>query len=695
MKSRTQVLIAFFSAMAVTLVAVSDMGRTSPGGLSEVHQRVPELAGNNDCSECHGGLFGDLRAACLECHEPIETQLEASSGLHGTLGARAEQCGLCHAEHHGAGAPLVHGQSFALAGVPKATEFDHELIGFTLDGAHAPLECSECHTNAGVAVLPEGATRFLGLDRDCASCHEDTHEGRFALACASCHGQETWEDLASLGHERVLPLVGGHGGLDCTECHAQDGAHALEVLGGRSLKPEPRDCVACHESPHTEAFMQGAAALVDLPPGQGCASCHASEHVSFHEPALQDMTKEQHAASGFALEVPHAELACADCHAAPEAPFAERFPGRAAEQCSACHADVHEGQFAEGPFADQECSACHEPDTFEPHAFTAEDHDLAALDLTGKHLEIACEDCHEKPTEVAARVFRGTQAACDACHADAHEGFFAPFVAGRAAPEHGECERCHDTTSFARAEADFDHAAFTGFAVLGAHAESACTLCHEERAEPDATGRTFGRAQERFGSLEGCVTCHEDPHGERFDAAGLPAEVEGKRDCARCHVESSFRVLARDFEHAFWTGFALAGAHEQASCTACHAPIPGTSRLGRTSTEAPGASCTDCHEDPHARQFADDLGVTDCQRCHDSAAADFLTFDHERDTRFPLGDAHRELECAKCHASTLRTGLAVVHYRPLGFECVDCHGSSAEVLLRRQPLLRSQQTRKP
>ena len=38
MRSRTQVLIAFFSAMIVTLVAVSDMGRTSPGGLAAVHQ---------------------------------------------------------------------------------------------------------------------------------------------------------------------------------------------------------------------------------------------------------------------------------------------------------------------------------------------------------------------------------------------------------------------------------------------------------------------------------------------------------------------------------------------------------------------------------------------------------------------------------------------------------------------------------
>ena len=272
MRSRTQVLIAFFSAMIVTLVAVSDMGRTSPGGLAAVHQRVDDLAGRNDCSECHGGIFGSLREACLECHEPIGAQLAEERGLHGTLGARAEQCGLCHAEHHGANAPLVHGQSFALAGVAKLAEFDHARIGFRMDGAHLALECGECHPNATTAILPEGATRFLGLDQDCASCHADVHDGQFAAACASCHGQETWDGLFSLGHEAFLPLVGGHA-LACTECHAKDGAHALEIVGGKGTRPDARDCVACHESPHTPAFVAGAAQLADLAEGASCESC--------------------------------------------------------------------------------------------------------------------------------------------------------------------------------------------------------------------------------------------------------------------------------------------------------------------------------------------------------------------------------------------------------------------------------------
>lgn len=687
MRSRTtQVLIAFFSAMAVTLVAVSDMRRSSPGGLSAVHQRVAALNGRNDCSECHGGLFGSLREACLDCHGPIETQLEAGSGLHGTLGARAEQCGLCHAEHHGAAAPLVHGQSFALAGTPKIEEFDHLLIGLTLDGAHRPLECSACHEHATATPLPEGAQRFLGLDRDCASCHEDPHQGSLVAACASCHGQETWDGLFSLEHERFLPLVGGHGALECAQCHAKDGPHALAIVGGRGSRPEARDCAACHESPHDAAFTTGTARLERLAPGQGCVTCHAAEHTTFQDPLLQELTARQHAESGFPLDPPHDQAACADCHAASQADFAARHPGRGPGECSACHVDVHEGQFEAGAFAGEECSACHAPLHFAPPAFDAETHARAALELTGRHLEIACEDCHEKPAADEPRRFRGTPSECEGCHGDAHSGFFESFVEPLQEVEHGECARCHDTASFADAAKSFDHAAFTGFAVLGSHAESECVACHAPTDVPDDFGRTFGRAGVAHGQFEGCVSCHADPHQGFFDESnGFPGTIESHAGCARCHLETSFRTLRRAFDHDYWTGFALAGAHASAGCSACHAPLRGMGDAGRTTAEAPGSRCSDCHEDPHARQFAASDGATDCERCHVSERKDFLLFDHEHDSRFALGEAHRALECRACHKTEQQGGLAFVRFRPLGSECTDCHGSNAEVLLRRQP----------
>ena len=684
MRSRTQLLIAIASGMIVALVAVSHVGEPAPGPLSSVHGRVDELSGPNDCSTCHGGLFGSLQEACLECHAPIAAQLEEAHGLHGTLGARAEQCGLCHAEHHGAGAPLVHGQSFALAGVSDQENFDHALVGVVLDGAHVGLDCSECHEHARTPILPPGGQRFLGLDIACGSCHEDPHEGTRALACADCHGQETWDGLRSLDHDLVLPLVGGHA-LDCAQCHAEESGHGFDVLGGRGPLPAPRDCKACHDSPHTPEFEHGNATLAAQPAGAACVSCHAPEHESFHELALLEMTPAQHASSGFPLDAPHDVQACTDCHDPGVKLFAVRYPGRTAEACSACHEDVHAGQFEAGPFAGQECTACHAETHFEPHEFTPEKHARGALELEGAHLAAECSACHERPHEDEPRLFRGTPAACDACHGDAHDDFFAPFVAALPEPEHGECARCHDAERFANAGTAFEHARFTGFAVDGAHAEAECTVCHRPRGAPDEEGRSFGTVAEHFGTFEGCVTCHADPHAGFFDLDnGFPATLEGRSDCARCHVESSFRSLRQPFDHAYWTGFALTGAHAEASCSACHVPLTGRDPLGRTGAEAPGHACSDCHEDPHAGQFAE-TDTTDCTRCHDPAAEDFLAFDHERDARFAPGEAHAGLTCDACHREEAQDGLSFTRFRPLARECVDCHGTNAEVLLRRQP----------
>jgi hypothetical protein len=62
-----------------------------------------------------------------------------------------------------------------------------------------------------------------------------------------------------------------------------------------------------------------------------------------------------------------------------------------------------------------------------------------------------------------------------------------------------------------------------------------------------------------------------------------------------------------------------------------------------------------------------------------------LHFDHERDARFALGDAHKKLDCAACHHVEERGELEFVRYRPIAFRCVDCHGVGEDVLLRRKP----------
>ncbi len=678
--------IAAVSATAVLTVALVDMGATSPGPLTTAHERHPDLSGNMGCAACHGGWFTSMTEACLDCHEVIGRDVEEGKGLHGALErATAMQCARCHSDHHGPDFPVVNASSFRLAGVPDVQAFEHDFVGFAMDGKHLELECSECHANAEVLPLPEGEHRFLGLDQDCAACHEDAHDGEMRIGCASCHGQVAFDELEATGHDEFLPLVGGHGDVACADCHAR-GRHVLEKLGRHRRRDFARQCMDCHESPHAADFTEGIADLVEMPAGASCVVCHEAEHTTFQDELLE-ITPAQHRRSGFALEAPHDEVSCEECHAPELGDFAARYPGRGATECQACHDDPHGGQFEAGPFAGQGCIACHDRHAFEPHAFTVELHELASLALTGSHLDAECDECHEIEVEGEPRVFHGTASDCEDCHADAHRGFFAPVEEELASTEHGACAACHLTTTFDELPADgFAHGRFTDFAVLGAHAQGECEECHPRAHEPDDRGRTFGWVEEHFGVFEGCATCHEDPHHGEFDKPGLPRAVEGREDCARCHVQTSFRAFEPGhFDHALWTDFPLQGVHGEIGCSACHEPLRAPDELGRTWGRADGSRCSDCHADSHEDQFAVD-GATDCKRCHDSARSwSTLRFNHQWDSRFPLSDAHAQVPCSSCHVSqTFDSGVEAIRYRPIEMDCVHCHGTHEGPVIRRK-----------
>ena len=589
----TRILLAVCSGACAVLMAVVALERTSPGPLAAVHQREPDLAGKSDCSACHGGLFSDMTEACLDCHAAIASDIEKAHGLHGALGTKAERCAACHSEHHGAGFQIVNVQSFVQAGFPAALEFDHAFVGFVMEGKHLEQKCVDCHPNANVAVLEKGEQRYLGRDQSCVTCHEDPHEGRMKVACDACHAQEAFDRLGSKGHERFLELTGAHADVACLECHSEDGPWSLEILGTGQGRTNPRRCQDCHESPHEASFVDAVARASERHPSASCVVCHEAEHATFRDERLAVVvTAELHAHSGFPLAAPHAEVSCGECHAVGAEDFGARYPGRGADECQVCHEDPHGGQFVEGPFAGGGCLACHAREHFVPHEFDAEDHALARLPLDGAHLDTACEDCHLVEKEGEPRVFRGTSDLCAECHADAHLGFFEPFSADLEPLEHGECARCHATASFAELPDEcFEHARWTGFEIRGAHEQEGCEACHPSSPEPDVTARSFGRVAQHFGPFTGCETCHADPHRGEFDADSLPRLLDGRAGCTRCHAEVSFRSFPYGFEHGVWTSFALAGAHAEAECSACHAQLRRSDEHGRTWKRAAGSGC--------------------------------------------------------------------------------------------------------
>ncbi|MGE3174258.1 MAG: hypothetical protein AB7O97_16640 [Planctomycetota bacterium] len=688
---------------AVVAFAASNLGKTLPGPLSAAHAQVEDLDGGNSCSQCHGGWFSDLQASCLKCHADIEGQLAEHRGLHGALEPdRARTCGLCHSEHHGGDFALINRASWSLAGFESREAFDHRRVGFALDGRHLDLDCSRCHTNADAAPLAAGERRFLGLQRDCAACHHDVHDGAMRVRCDQCHGQQSFAEPASTGHERYLALDGAHGALACTACHPEGSPRAVLALGRTELR-DPRGCADCHASPHQRlaraaaeppAAPGGEAARGAAPARHGgdrsCGECHQPEHRTFLD-ARAVMTPQLHRATGFSLDAPHDAVTCGQCHA-PGGTFAERHPGRTQDGCASCHDDPHGGQFADSALAGAGCVSCHERRGFAPHAFTAERHARTALPLDGAHADAACADCHARERDDLPRRFHGTKSRCEACHTDGHGRAFASVTGELQQDARGTCAVCHGTASFGRDGAPFDHGRYTGFRLDGAHALAACETCHPRAEQPDANGRTFGHTAAHAALSTGCGTCHDDVHQGRFDRPGMPAAVDGRRDCARCHDTASFRAFPQGFDHGRWTGFALHGAHGKAACSSCHIE---TGLVASGDVAAPlGTRCADCHREPHGGQFAaawpapgpGAAGMTDCRRCHrDGLSFGDLKFDHDTDARFRLGSAHQKVPCASCHRP-IDTGPGaehpIVRYRPVPRECTDCHGQQQDPLRR-------------
>lgn len=694
MNQRLPVLTGLVAIAIITLVAIFDIGRPSPGPLIPTHARIDGLQGTQGCVQCHGADGKDLAGSCLECHTTIADQVDLGLGIHGGLSAsETAQCGLCHPEHlDGINDSLV-AFSFAQADLARIEDFRHESVEFHLDGRHDSLACIDCHSDADTEVLEEGAPRFQSLTQDCIQCHDDPHEGAMQRSCQACHGQEhAFDDLHAFPHAPEIPLHGSHADLDCNACHEPSTPTSMEALSDVALDIPWRTCAECHGSPHSETFLSAlprpaAAAEVGK---DACVLCHSEQHQDFHG---KDVVWRDpwHTASGFALEEPHQDLTCNACHGERLSldDFQERYPGRAEQDCAACHADPHEGQFDRAPYLEQGCLSCHAPHTFQPQDFQLERHNLESFPLEGRHAEAACNTCHTLADQQHPQswVFQGTATRCEDCHADAHDQAFAPLESTLPQLEAGSCARCHDATGFQELTAPFDHDTWTEFPLTHGHGDLDCTACHARSTLPDATGRTLGKVAELFpGDPATCQGCHEDVHQGSFDRDFLEQGALDGTGCARCHGTTSFTDLnAGSFDHARWTAFPLDGAHGQLDCLSCHDRSAPDGALGLARDRFPGKdwSCATCHTDPHGGDFQrpnQRQQVFDrhgCARCHSTTSFKHLipgAFDHGTWTGFDLVGAHEQANCSSCHQRQEQPDASGRRMaRAAGGRCIDCH----------------------
>ena len=524
---------------------------------------------------------------------------------------------------------LVVACAMWLASAPAAAQF---FSPGRLSRAHAALE---------------------GLEK-CSKCHEE-QKGLSARLCLDCHTEL---------QTRVAKGIGFHGHLPAAK---------------------KQDCQGCHPDHRGVDFT-----MVEWEGGR---------------------EKFDHQRAGWTLKGAHAKARCDQCHQRPLIVdpairrMLEKEPSRttmlgASTRCDSCHFDEHRGQLA------RECQKCHNETAWKPAA--AFNHQTSGYPLLGKHRDVACAKCHPTDTDehFLATAFPRPRAAsfmemkpidhqtCESCHEDPHKGSLGPNCAGchteagwkQIKSEKGQDTSFHDNTKFP---------------LRGGHIGVACRGCHGPY--PGQPARFKGIA------FAHCSDCHEDAHMGQLRAKP-PAKVVA---CEGCHTVNAFVPARYELEQHQTTKFPLDGAHGAVACRGCHptdpglaARIPAAVRLRLHAHKRPEnfsfvvlhpkktpQACNSCHEDVHRGQFAEGNvsrkgGLADsvrerdtCATCHQTTSFADLTFNHDKDSRFPLTGKHATTACAGCHRPERVGGrgggggpvVTFTRYKPLEMACGGCH----------------------
>jgi hypothetical protein len=611
-----------------------------------------------------------MNSHCLDCHKEIAWQAQRDLGLHGQ--EKLKDCARCHPDHAGPDFELI---SWGRGG-PE--QFDHRRSGWPLEGRHAALKCRDCHKPelrkapvAGMLQRKKPEDSWLGLERDCLSCHRDYHQETLDPDCRLCHGLTRWTPTRQFDHGKSpFALDGKHADVACEKCHLIPGRVSMTGDRGQAIpryKPVPhRECSDCHADPHRERL------------GPGCAGCHVVE--GFEQ---VDRKAFDHSKTRYPLLGRHAAVQCAECHDPDEA-WGDKPPF---DRCGSCHADPHAGR-ATLAARQVDCAACHDEQRFKPATYTVTDHQSSAYPLEGKHAAVPCDKCHPKhPSTVpsvelglAGVLIRPAHQECGACHQDAH----ADQLAGR--PGGSACESCHHVNGWKPSTYTTGQHAALKLPLEGRHLEVECGACHalERQGLPPLPGKdVLGTAAVALTLIEAeCGSCHYDPHDGRF----APQGERPKSGCPACHGVREFHPSTVDAGAHREFAYPLEGAHRATPCLLCHEELklPQSSiKLLRVAGSARSLTfkgsherCEDCHETPHGEQFAGRVDGGSCGGCHVvETFRPASRFDHDQDAAFSLEGAHRNVSCDRCHPAGADGGPRQVLYRPIAHRCQDCHRS--------------------
>ena len=581
------------------------------------------------CTECHvKPVFSDVGKNCADCHTDVHQRKMGSN------------CAQCH---------TVLGWQVS---IKQISEHQNR---FPLFGAHAALQCVDCHKSAATGV-------FLGLSTDCASCHMKDFQqatnpnhvtAQFPTTCASCHSFDSWLGAKFDHNATGFPLTNGHANVPCISCH---------ISNNYNLQIAPTDCgnSGCHLTTWQQTNNPVHSSAGPAFAVANCATCHTTRGW--------DAASFDHSVTGFTLTGTHSSPAptpCTACH------ISNNYTLNSTD-CMSCHlaawnstptfgGAVPDHVKAGFPSTASACATCHPITIWADGKF---DHNAFGFPLTNSHALVAnggkvpaCTSCHINNN--FSLNISPTDCGNSGCHLStwqqtnnpSHPSAGAPFAAAN-------CSACHNTITWNTAI--FDHSV-TGWALTGSHQLApagrvvACTDCH------------IGNNYNLTSANTDCYGCHiaawqSTPTfgGNVPDhiKAGFPTSL-----CSTCH--DTLLWTDAKFDHST-TGWPLTGYHlTSTTCGQCH--INNNYALTAANTD-----CYGCHL--AAWQSTVALGgtvpnhiaagyPTTCDTCHNTTSWLGATFNH---TYFPI--PHHGSVCSDCH-------LVPTNYAT--FSCINCHTQSA------------------
>ena len=524
--------------------------------LRGMHEKV-------ECTQCHvKPVFTNAGKNCQDCHTDVHQRKMGTN------------CAQCH---------TVQGWNTA---VQQVKEHQNR---FPLLGAHAAVQCEDCHKGAAVG-------QFKGLSTACVSCHRADFQkttnpnhvtSQFPQNCQMCHTFDSWigATFNHAGPPANFPLTGAHATIACTTCH---------INNNYNLTTPPNACgnSGCHLTTWQQTTNPKHSAAPTVFPVANCSTCHTT--------TTWTTATFDHSTTGFPLTNSHQlapagkVTACTDCHINNN--YNLTTPPNACGN-SGCHLTtwqqttnpVHSS--AGAPFAAANCSTCHNTIAWTTAAF---DHSTTGWPLTGSHQMSpagkvnACTDCHVSNNYT----FTSANTDCYGCHKTAWQS---TTTLGGSVPNHVAanfptpmCLSCHDTVLWS--DGKFDHST-TGFPLQGPH------MLPPRSTVTGAIGAM----------VNACTDCHM---GGNY-TTGYPTT-----DCYGCH--QTYFINAQ----AYGTNVPNhVAASYPTTCITCHTTWVTTAWLGavfnHTFFRIPhyGSVCTDCHiVSTDYKQFS-------CENCHTQPAA--------------------------------------------------------------------------